>query len=70
MLSAETQSAGSFPRRTLHLSPILDGISEICVPFSKFAHYAVDNGDVLVPHVVDHDLADVRLLDQVSVPYR
>lgn len=72
MLSVETLSAGTFPRCALHLSPALDGIgiSKRCVPFSKFAHYTVDDGDVLVPHVVDHDLADVRLLYQVSIPYQ
>lgn len=70
MLSARIVSAGLFPWGALHLSPALDGILEECVPFSKLAHHAVDNRDVLVPHVVDHDLADVRLLDQVSVPYR
>lgn len=29
----------------------------------------MDNGDVLVPDVVNHDLADIRLRDQVTIPY-
>ena len=70
MLSARTVLAESLPQRALHLSPALDGISMRHVPFAKLSHDAVDDRDVLVPHVVDHNLADVRLFHQISVPYQ
>lgn len=50
------------------LMPSFNTSFKECVPCTKFAHNAVDNGDILVPHVVDHDLADIRLLDYVPVP--
>lgn len=35
---------------------------------AELAHHAVHDGDVFSPHVVDHDLAHVRLRHQVPVP--
>lgn len=56
----------------MHTAPITSNRREFeeCVPLAKLAHDAVDDGDVLVPHVVDHHLTDICLLDQVSVPYQ
>lgn len=40
------------------------------LPCAKLAHHPVDNRNVLVLDVVHDYLADISLLDEVSVPYR